>query len=145
MMTATYNAGVALIVHRTGQTQIVVSAAADVILAGEGVVDARDAMAVAAGYLALVEQVRDMRAELAAARAGTIGVEHATAMQDARWHLAGLHQACRVFLEVYDKGDAPDDKVDRLLRESNGMVENWLVADSTAAIARAKVLKGGAQ
>jgi hypothetical protein len=144
MSAVTYRDGVAIITTPTKFTTVHLTAMSRSIM--DGFVDRSSAVtrALACGYLA-VEAERDaLHEELKAARAGEIGREHATEMQNARAALANLRQAGQLFLEVYDRGDAPDGDVDEKLRDAMADAEGWLIHDCNAASARAKVLKGGA-
>ena len=98
-------------------------------------------LALSAGYLELARQVAALQAELAAARAGAIGKEHAAAMHGARKALADLNKVTGDFLEVYDSGEGPDSMT---LRDALGAAEMWLLGDVKAAGQRAKLLEGGA-
>jgi hypothetical protein len=108
-----------------------------------GRLSATDARAMAVGFLHMEREVQRLAEELNAARAGTVGKEHAEAMQGARRVIAELRQAGEAFFEVYDQGDAPDSGLDNALREKLGDAEHWLLLDSGAATARARVLEGG--
>lgn len=138
-----YRDGVATITTPTRKTEINVALTARLAIAGDlGRPSATDTKALAAGYEALSAEHKALHAELAAARAGTIGKEHAEAMQGARKVLAELRQAGEQFFAVYDQGDAPDSGLDNAFRDKLGEAENWLIADSTAATARVKLLRG---
>lgn len=137
--------GVATIttIHRT----VMVNLAATAHAAASGQ-DSRmsrtDLQALAAGYMMLDREVEKLKAELAAARSGKIGMDHAQAMQDVRGVLSHIATATERFLEVYDQGDAPDSGLDEALREKMGAAINWLVHDSSNVPERTKVLEGRA-
>lgn len=142
MSTVTYRDGVATIMTRTRKTEVHVQLTADLAVRGE--LDRpgdTDAKALAAGYLHLEAENKALRAELEAARAGTIGREHAEAMHGARKVIAELCQAGEAFFEEYDKGDGPDGVA---LRGAMGAADTWLLCDVSAARGRAQMLKGGA-
>jgi len=144
MSAVTFRDGIATITTRTGMAEVHVAAAAHLVRHGELAATSFDILALAAGYEALERERDALRAELEAARAGTIGREHAEAMQRARKVIAELRQVGERFFEVYDKGDAPDSGLDNAFRGKLSDADHWLICDSTDATARAKVLKGGA-
>lgn len=134
--------GVAIITTPTRQTEVHLSATASIILEGYPIRASKsDLVALSAGYLELEKQVAVLQAELAAARAGAIGLQHATAMHGARKALADLNKVTGDFLEVYDSGEGPDSMT---LRDALGAAEMWLLRDVKAAGQRAKLLEGGA-
>jgi intracellular sulfur oxidation DsrE/DsrF family protein len=135
---------VAIIITRASETKVHVSATAHLVKQGEPYT-ATDVLALAAGVEALQQERNRLREELDAARAGEIGREHAEALQGARKVIAELREAGVAFFEVYDQGEAPDSGLDDAFRKKVDTADRWLVSDSTAAMARAKVLKGGAQ
>jgi hypothetical protein len=144
MNAVTFRDGIATITTRTGMAEVHVSAAAHLVRQGELAATSFDILALAAGYEALERERDALRAELAAARAGTIGREHAEAMQCARKVIAELRQASDAFFEVYDQGEAPDSGLDDALRGKLGEADYWLLCDVSAATARVKLLEGGA-
>jgi hypothetical protein len=144
MTNVTYRDGIATITTRTSTTEVHVSAAAHQVRLGEIAATSFDTLALAAGYEALERERDALREELAAARAGTIGKEHGKVMQDARGMIAELRTMAAEFMDVYDSGNAPDGTTDEGLRDAIAKAEHWLICDSTAATARAKVLKGSA-
>jgi hypothetical protein len=142
----TYDNGVATIIvggHR--KTEINVLLTARLGVGGQlDRVSMTDIRALSAGYLALAGELKLARQELVAARAGGVGPEHAAAMQEVRGLVAEMRAMGEAFLDVCDRGDAPDSKTDSDLRGALFKAERWLVADSTAAIERQKILKGKA-
>ena len=144
MTQTTYSDGIATILTRTRKTEVHVSVAASIILEHGSVMgrpSATDARALAAGFLHLERENAALREELAAARAGQVGREWAEQMQGARAVIANLRRDAAEFLEVYDRGDAPDQETDDALRKGVSEAENWLVCDVHACAVRAKILK----
>jgi len=148
MSQVTYRDGVATITTPSSKTEIDVALTSGLILAGDVGDIVRtsvlDTVALAAGFAHLSRENDALRDELAAARAGVIGREHASEMQNARAALAKLNGAVDRFMQVYDTGNAPDSVQEEELRDALSDVCAWLIHDSSAAIERAKVLKGGA-
>jgi len=140
MTTVTVKNGVATIITPTRRTEVHLSAAAEMFSGPAYCTVNIDLLAISAGYLELEKQLGLLQAELEAARAGTIGREHAGAMQGARKALADLNKVTSTFLEVYDTGAGPDSMT---LRDALGAAEMWLLRDVKPALARAKVLEGG--
>ncbi|SDC66512.1 hypothetical protein SAMN05428966_10268 [Massilia sp. PDC64] len=144
MIGVTYRDGVAIVSDRARTTEVHVSIAADLIHQGEDIeVVKADVLALAAGYRALEAERDALREELAAARAGEIGKEHATDMQNARVTISKLSGAVDRFLEIYDTGNAPDSVQESELRDALSDAGSWLLHDVNAARVRAKLLKGG--
>jgi hypothetical protein len=143
MTTTTYYDGVATTITPTRKIEVWCEPTAQSALEGNlGPARMSDMRALAAGYLALLDENERLAAELAAARAGQIGREHAKAMQGARSVIADLRQAGEAFFEVYDRGDAPDSITDGEFRARLASADHWLLCDSGAATARSKILKG---
>lgn len=140
----TYRGIIATIITATRTIEVNVPATARQFLEGHETRATRtDALALSAGYQHLAAENQRLRAELTAARAGTMGREHAEAMQGARKAIAELNQAAVDFMEVYDQGEGPDGVA---LRDAMGNAEHWLLCDVKACGERAKVLsKGGAR
>jgi hypothetical protein len=144
MSSVTYRDGIATITTRTSKIEVDVDATAHLIQRAEVSPTAADTIALATGYLHLDAENKALRGELEAARAGTIGKEHAEEMHGARKVIAELRQAGEAFFEVYDQGDAPDSGLDTAFRDKLGEADHWLLCDVRAAGVRAKLLKGGA-
>lgn len=142
MSAVTIRDGVATITTPTRRTEVHLADTAQMFVDGLGLRPSKtDLLALSTGYLELEKQVDLLQAELKAARSGTIGVEHATAIQEARNVLANINKAAGDFMEEYDKGDGPSGVE---LRDALGDVEHWLLRDVNACFERAKVLKVGA-
>lgn len=142
MADATYRDGVATIITPSRKIQINVELTARLALQGQlGSARMSDMRALAAGFLALQAESAKLREELAAARAGQIGREWAEQMQGARAVIANLRRETEEFLEVYDRGVAPDAERDNALRAAANEAESWLVCDVHACAVRAKILK----
>jgi hypothetical protein len=142
-MDVTYKNGIAIVVTPARTTQVNVAATADLYIKGCSIRASKtDALALAVGYIAMAEENRHLASELAAARAGQIGKDSASAMQDARKAVANLRYAADVFMDIYDTGNAPDSAAEGALRNAIGEAEHWLVLDASAAGDRYKILGG---